>query len=250
MKVRDLYGKRKHYLATLITWKPPPLIFKSVVENYHHYHILTNVTVTVPCIVITAVDNPECTQSEASTQQAGAVTQRPVSSKRNVTACDRSLIRNPKKQTANVQSISSSFQTQGHESLNEPDKSLGSSSSDLSGDMGHDQLLSPNLTNLLSSPGAKPFNHGCLLPSRQEQISSESFSSVDSEEAHDPPDSTVQESDIPGFVLNSGKRLCDTADDVNESHNSLEPGCKDSVEVHFNPEEFNFNIGKVTVFSQ
>lgn len=196
---------------------------------------------------MTAADNPECTQSEASTQQASAITQRPVSNKGNVTACDKSLARNPRRETTNVQSISS---TREHESLNEPDKSLESSSGDLSGDMGHDQLSLPSLTNQSPGPGAEPVNHGCLLPSQQEQISSESFSYVDSEQARDPPDSTVQESDISGFVLNAGTRLCDTADDVNESHNSLEPDCKDSVEVHFNPEEFNFNIGKVTVLSQ
>ena len=197
-----------------------------------------------------AADTPECTQSEASTQQASAVTQRPVSNKGNVTACDRSLARNPRRQATNVISISSSFQTRGHESLNEPDETLGSCSGDLSGDMGCDQLSLPSSTNQSPGPGAEPFNHGCPLSSQQEQISPESFSYVDSEQVHDPPDSTVEESDIPGFVLNAGTRLCDTADDANESHNNLEPDCNDSVEVQFNPEEFNFNIGKVTVLSQ
>lgn len=219
-----------------------------MVENYRLHQILTNVTVL--CIFITAADNPECTQSEASTLQASVVTHRPVSNKGNVTACDMSLARNPRRQTTNVQSISSSFQTRGHESLSEPDKSLGSSSGDFGGDMGHDQLSLPSSTSQSLGSGAEPFNHGCLLPSQQEQISSESFSYVDSEQVHDPPDSTVQESDISGFGLNAGTRLCDTADDANESRNSLEPDCNDSVEVHFNPEEFNFNIGKVTVLSQ
>ena len=200
-----------------------------------------------------AATNPECTQSEASKQQFSAVTQRPVSKEGNVTACDRSLAKNPRRQTTNAQSISSSFQTQRQELSNESDKSLGSSSCDLSGDMGHDQMSSPSSTNLSPGPGAVPFNPACPLPSQQEHASSERFPYVDCEQVHDPPDSTVQESDISEFVLNTGTRLCDTADDgdkTNESYDSLEPDCADSVEVQFNPEEFNFNIGKLTVLYQ
>lgn len=199
---------------------------------------------------MTAADNPECTQSEASKQQVSAVTQRPVSREANVTACDRSLARNPRRQTTNVQSISSNFQTQRRESLNESNMSLGSSSDDLSSNTSHNQLSSPNLS---PGPAVEPFNHHHLLPSRQEHVSSASLSYVDCEQVQVPPDSTVQESDLSGFGLNTETRLCDTVDDggkVDESSDNLEPNSKDSVEVQFNPEEFNFDIGKLILLSQ
>ena len=199
---------------------------------------------------MTAAANPECTQSEAPKQQASAVTQRPVSKEANVTACDRSLARNPRRQTTNVQSVSSSFQTQRKESLNESNMSLGSSSGDLSSNMNHNQLSSPNLS---PGPAVEPFNHPYPVPSRQEHVSSASFSYVDSEQVQVPPDSTVQESDLSGFGLNTETRLCDTVDDgdkVDKSSDNLEPYGKDSVEVQFNPEEFNFDIGKLTVLFQ
>lgn len=202
---------------------------------------------------MTAAPTSECTQSAAFKRQASPVTQRSLSKEGNVTACDRSLPGNTRRQTSDSQSISSSFQTQRQESLNEPVEGLGSSSDDLSGDLGHDHLSSPSSTNLSPGPGAEPFNHGCPLPSRQEHVSSKSFPYVECEQVHDPPDSTVQESDISGFVLNTGARLCDTVvdgDKVDESSNSLEPDCKASVEVQFNPEEFNFDIGKQTVLTQ
>ena len=202
---------------------------------------------------MTAAPTSECTQSGASKQQASVVTQRPVSKDGNVTACNRSLTGNPRRQTRNTQSISSGIQTQRPESLNEPGTSLESSSGYLSREMGHDHLSSPSSTNLSPGPGAEPFRHGRPLPSGQEHVSSESFPYVDCEQVHDPPDSTVQESDISGFVLNTGTRLCDPVDDgdnMDASSDSLEPDCKDSVEVQFNPEEFNFDIGKQTVLSQ
>ena len=202
---------------------------------------------------MTAAPTPECTQSAALNQQASAVTQRSLSKEGNVTAHDRGLAGNPRRQTSGTQSISSSFETQRQESLNEPVEGLGTSSDDLSGDMSRDHLSSPSSTNLSPGPGTEPFNHGCPLPSQQEHVSSKSFPYVECEQVHDPPDSTVQESDISGFVLNTGTRLCDTvvdSDKVDESSNSLEADCKASVEVHFNPEEFNFDIGKQTVLTQ
>lgn len=194
--------------------------------------------------------SPECTQSETSKQQARGNIQRPVSKEGSVAACDLNLGGNPRSQTGNTQLISSSFQTQRQDSLNEPGKSLGSSSGDLRGDIGHDHLSSCSLTNLSPGPGTEPLNHGCPLPSRKEHVSSQGFPYVDSEQVHDPPDSTVEDSDVSEFVLNS---VCDTVDDgdkVEEANDSLDPDCKASVEVQFNPEEFNFNIGKQTLLSQ
>lgn len=197
--------------------------------------------------------SPECTQSETSKQQASKNIQRPVSKEGSIAACDLNLGGNPRSQTSNTESISSSFQTQRQDSLNESGKNLGSSSGDLRGDIGHDHLSSRSSTTLSPGPGTEPLNHGCPLPSRKEHVSSQGFPYVDSEQVHDPPDSTVEDSDISEFVLNSGTRLCDTVDDgdkVDEAGDSLDPECKASVEVQFNPEEFNFNIGKQTVLSQ
>ena len=101
------------------------------------------------------------------------------------------------------------------------------------------------------SPGQGPelFNHGCSLPSQQEHASSEKHPFVDCE-VNDPPDSTVHESDISGFVLSTEARLCDSVvdgDKVDEASDNLEPDCKAPVEIHFNPEDFNFDIGKLQI---
>ena len=249
---------------------------------------------------MTVAPSPECTQSETFKQQASGV-----SKEGSIAACDLNLGGNPRCQISNTESISSSFQTQrqdslnepgknlgsssGHlrgdigldhlssrssatlspgpgtesisssfetqrqDSLNEPSKNLGSSSGHLRGDIGLDHLSSRSSATLSPGPGTEPLNHGCPLPSQKEHVSSQGFPYVDSEQVHDPPDSTVEDSDISEFVLNSGTRLCDTVDDgdkVDEAGDSLDPECKASVEVQFDPEEFNFNIGKQTVLSQ
>lgn len=206
------------------------------------------INVTGSSIHMTAVPSPEHTQSTVSREHVSAVTQRPVPSEVNITSAE-SLAGNhrTRKQTSGNQSVLSRSRTQRDASSNEPGKGLaGSSSDDLCGDVGHDHWSSPSSTNLTPGSGPQPFNHGCSLPAQHEHVSSEKLPFVDCE-VNDPPDSTVQESDISEFALSTEARLCDgvvDGDRVDEASETLEPDCKAPAEIQFNPEDFNFDIGK------
>ena len=194
---------------------------------------------------ITAVPTTEHIQSRASSRkQASVITRRPVSTEENITSCDRA--ENPNRQATDTRSTSSSSQIQREEPSNISGGGLGSSSG---GDInsGRDHWSSPSSTNLVPAPGPGPFNHGCPLPSQQGRVSSEKCPYVVCE-VNDPPDSTVQESDVTGFVLSTETRSCDDAvdgDKVDKARETLESDCKAPAEIQFNPEEFNFDIGKL-----
>lgn len=197
---------------------------------------------------MTAESNSGHTHSTSSREQVGEVAQRPLPID-GIISSGRSLTRKhgPFRQTTGAQSIPSRAQTQRGESSREHGGGLGSNSGDLYGDMGHDQWSSPGSADVSPGPGPEPFNQGCFLnPSQQEHVSSENLPFVEGG-INDPPDSTVRESDISGFVLSTETRLCDTVvegDRVDETSEALEPDRNTPVEIQFNPEDFNFDISK------
>ncbi|KAL9988849.1 hypothetical protein ACROYT_G003339 [Oculina patagonica] len=204
-------------------------------------------------LIVQAVPSPEHTQSTASRERVSAVTQRPVLSEVNIASSERSHAGNHRthKQISGNQSVSSRSQTQSDVCSNvAPCEGLGSSSDDLCGDIGHDHWSSPSSTNLSPGPGPEAFSPGRPLPAQHEHVSPEKLPFVDCE-VNDPPDSTVQESNISGFVLSTETRLCDgvvDGDRADEKSETLEPDFKAPAEIQFNPEDFNFDIGSVVPF--
>ena len=181
-------------------------------------------------------------------EQVCEVTQRQLSTERISLSYNISHKRNASTQPVNAQSIPSSSQIQRGDSSDKTVGDLGPSSGSHNEYRGHDQWTSPSSTNLSLGHEPKPSEQRCPLPSLQGNVSSEKITNINCE-FNDPPDSTVQENDVTRFVLSAETMSHPSVADghkVDETRETqAEPSCgKAPVEIQFNPEEFNFDIGK------
>ena len=144
--------------------------------------------------------------------------------------------RNHTEDSSHTQVYSANAQRQHEETSDEPGN-RGSSSVDISKDSSQDHFQSLLVSRSTSQPerlGLEQVSHEHQLPSHPQVNSSSEDLLYMNCDRNELPDSTVQEFDMGSFGLSSEADMPREID---------EPDYKPE-EIQFNPEEFNFDIGK------